>query len=94
MTFIDDNIVPNPFVGGSGGAPFSGLPSNMNLPVCKIDVWVDNHEHTWKGLRGIRLYWFEIEVLSPVFGSSEGDFKTLELNRGERMTRFKGEFHS
>lgn len=88
MTFIDDNIVPNPFVGGNGGAPFSGFPSNMNLPVRKIDVWVDNRDHTWKVLRGIRLYWFEIEVPSPVFGSSEGDINTLEFNRGERITRF------
>lgn len=87
MTFIDDNIVPNPFVGGSGGAPFSGFPSNMNLSVRKIDAWVENRDHSWKVLRGIRLYWFEIELPSAVFGRNEGEIKTLELIRGERITR-------
>lgn len=88
MTFENDNIVPNPFVGGSGGRTFHTNESNIDTPVCKIEVWVSNQPQSWKILRGIRLYWRDIDRPSQVYGSNEGDVNILSVDLGERITRF------
>lgn len=88
MTFENDNIVPNPFVGGSGGRTFHTNEFNMDNPVCKIEVWVSNQPQSWKILRGIRLYWRDIHRPSEVYGSNQGDVRSLSLDIGERITRF------